>query len=94
MNQTSRFLVLPLRAPVCLSLRGPVCLLNLTHVLENSWEGAQESHTTSQLPEGSLWALASSPVPEAWQLKQVVSISLQTLRSHEQSVQGHGGVQF
>lgn len=41
-NQTSRFLVLPLMAPVY--------LLNFTHVLENSQEGAPEPSATSQLP--------------------------------------------
>lgn len=87
MNQISRFLVLPLGAPVCLSFRGPVCLLTLTCVLENSQEGARESHITSQLLLGSFWALASRPVPEAAEAGG--SISLQTLRSREQSVEGH-----
>lgn len=77
MNQTSRFLVVPLRAPVS--------LFNLTHVLENSREGAQESHTTSQLPEGSLWALSSRPVPEAAAAggKHLPADTLESVRSHE-----------
>lgn len=41
-NQMSRFLALPLVAPVC--------LLSFTEVLENSQEGAPESSATSQLP--------------------------------------------